>query len=86
MKLKTNLFGYDKFKNEEHTSSLEECINTSIMFFALPTQFKHATKEYDKSAIFETCERLIELRYKGVIVIKSTVEPETTRKLSERFP
>ena len=58
MKIKENLFGYDKFKNEEHTSSLEDCLQTDIMFFALPTQFKHETKEYDKTAIFETCARL----------------------------
>ena len=48
------------------------------MFLALPTQYKHATKEYDKSAIFETCKRLTDARYDGIIVIKSTVEPETT--------
>ena len=44
MRVKENLFGYDKFKNEEHISTLEDCLQTDIMFFALPTQFKHATK------------------------------------------
>jgi UDP-glucose 6-dehydrogenase len=72
------LFGYDKFKSEENFSSFETCLNTNIMFLALPTQYKHATKEYDKSAIFETCKRLTDARYDGIIVIKSTVEPETT--------
>lgn len=73
-----NLCGYDKYKTGENFSSFEGCLKTSIMFFALPTQYKHATKEYDKSAILETCKRLSESRYDGTIVIKSTVEPGTT--------
>lgn len=28
MKVKQNLFGYDKYKNEEHISSLEDCAQT----------------------------------------------------------
>jgi len=45
------------------------------MFLALPTQYQHATKEYDKSAILEVCSSLTDARYDGIIVIKSTVEP-----------
>jgi UDP-glucose 6-dehydrogenase len=70
-----NLFGYDKFKSGENICRFEDCLNTTLMFLALPTQYKHATREYDKTAIFETCKKLTDARYDGTIVIKSTVEP-----------
>ena len=64
MKNGENLFGYDKYKTQENMASFENCLNTEIMFLALPTQYKHATKEYDKSAIYETCKKLTESRFK----------------------
>ena len=85
MLINTNLFGYDKYKSQDNSNPFDSCLNTNIMFLALPTQYNHATKEYDKNAIYETCMRLTEMSYEGVIVIKSTVEPETTEKLSARF-
>ena len=48
------------------------------MFLALPTKYINTLKEYDKSAIHQTCEKLEIANYEGLIVIKSTVEPETT--------
>ena len=39
-----------------------------------------------KSAIYEICDQLESNNYNGVIVIKSTVEPETTNKFSEKYP
>jgi nucleotide sugar dehydrogenase len=80
-----NLFGFDKYKNGG-IGSLENCINTDIIFLALPTKFDKSLGQYDKIPIIETCLYLSQNNYQGVIVIKSTVEPETTNNLSSQFP
>lgn len=75
---------YDKYKESD---KLEELVseNLSFIFLCLPTPFSDKTKEYDISAILETCEYLEASKYKGLVVIKSTILPETTDKLSKKF-
>lgn len=81
---KTNeCYAYDKFKK---IGNLEQCLETDIMFFCLPTLFSEEKMEYDKSSIYETCEILKEKEYKGIIVLKSTVEPMTTENLVKQYP
>lgn len=77
------LFGYDKYK-QIGTGKIDRCLDTDIMFLALPTQFNEITGQYDKEAIYETCDYLSN-RYHGVLLLKSTVEPGTTQKLAERY-
>jgi nucleotide sugar dehydrogenase len=81
----TNLFGYDKYKNGG-IGSFENMINCDIIFLALPTKYDSNIHQYDKSAIIDTCDKLQQTNYKGVIVIKSTVEPTTTNRLSKKYP
>lgn len=52
---------------------------------ALPTMYNETTGSYDKKPIIECCEYLETFGYSGLIVIKSTVEPETTHNLSTKF-
>ena len=73
---------YDKFKESD---SIETCMNTDIAFLCLPTQFDEKLSEYDKSSIFETCELLEKNNYQGIVIIKSTVEPQTTENLSKKY-
>jgi UDPglucose 6-dehydrogenase len=75
--------GYDKYKS---IGSLAECLESEIMFLALPTPFNESTLSYSKDAIIETLDILNDKLYSGCIVIKSTVEPETTKNLSRRYP
>lgn len=84
MKENCNLFGYDKYKNGG-IGTFEQCLNSDIAFLALPTQYDYNLGEYDKSAIYAVCDLLEKNNYNGIIVIKSTVEPETTDKLSEKY-
>lgn len=79
------LFLYDKYKNGG-IGSLEECLHTELMFLCLPTLFNPLINEYDKQSIIEISTLLSEKQYSGLVIIKSTVEPETTEKLSEQFP
>ncbi len=83
-KLKESLFIYDKYK-DGGIGTFEECLNSDILFLALPTPYNENLKQFDKSAIYETCELLNKNNYKGIIVIKSTIEPETTDKLKQKY-
>ena len=78
-----NAKGYDKFKESD---SLDSCFDSDIAFLALPTLFDEETNEYDKSCIQEVCTQLTDVKYKGIVVIKSTVEPGTTMWLSNQYP
>jgi nucleotide sugar dehydrogenase len=77
-----NVLGYDKYKESD---SFELCLSSDIIFLCLPTQFNEITNEYDKSIIYNTCDSLQQYNYNGIVVIKSTIEPTTTNKLSEMY-
>ena len=76
-----SVFGYDKYKKDIDMGPLELCLNTKISFLCLPTLFNKETKSYDKNAIHNVCNFLNDKKYKGVVVIKSTVEPQTISSL-----
>jgi len=76
------LFVYDKYKEIGFFSDI---LNSDILFLALPTVYNQDKKEYDKSPIVETLDRLKQHDFKGLIVLKSTVEPETTKKYQEYY-
>jgi UDPglucose 6-dehydrogenase len=76
--------GYDKYK--EGTDSFEDCLDSQIAFLALPTIFDEDKMSYDLSCIHEVCGDLVTHEYKGLVVIKSTVEPMTTENLSKTYP
>jgi UDPglucose 6-dehydrogenase len=77
-----NITVYDKYKN---IGSFNECLSSDIIFLALPTPYNEKISEYDKSAIFETLEKLEEYKYTGLIIIKSTVEPTSTESCSDNY-
>jgi len=79
-----NLFCYDKYK-DGGIGSFDNCLNCDVLFLALPTKYNYNICNYDTSAIEETCYKLMENNFNGVIVIKSTINPETTDKLSEKY-
>jgi len=79
-----SLIGYDKYK-DGGIGSLESILKCDVVFLCLPTLFNHTTKQYDKSAIHEVCCGLENNNYEGLVVLKSTVEPETVNKLSEKY-
>lgn len=76
-----NLFCYDKYKNGG-IGTFDSLLQSDIMFLALPTVYDSGTRSYDKSAIHSTLSALTEAQYKGLVVIKSTVEPLTCKELA----
>ena len=77
-----NTITFDKYKN---IGNFNSCLSTDILFLALPTLFDQKIKEFDKSEIIQTCQLLYDNNYKGLVILKSTVEPETTLHLSNKF-
>lgn len=83
-KINLNIIGYDKYKNGG-IGTLKECLVSNIMFLCLPTKYNNEKGEYDKENIYNVCDELEKNNYTGIIIIKSTVEPETTTNLSEKY-
>jgi len=75
---------YDKFKNGG-VGKLEDLLNAEIIFSALPTVYSEKLKEYNKLPLEETCQYLMDNKYKGLLVVKSTVEPGTCEDFSQRY-
>lgn len=82
LKQKVHCVIYDKYKN---LGTFEQCLKTDMLFLCLPTIFCKENNEYDKSAIFEICQKLDESKYEGLVILKSTIEPTTTNSLQERY-
>jgi UDPglucose 6-dehydrogenase len=83
--LSINTIGYDKFKNDG-IGSFDKVCQAQIIFLCLPTPYDSLTHSYDKSAIYETCDSLHQVGYKGLVVIKSTIEIGTTNFLEKSWP
>lgn len=81
LKLDYTIYGYDKYKNNG-IGNLLDCLNSDIIFTALPTLYDEMTCGYDNSPTHEIINQLLELGYDKTIVIKSTVEPLFTETLS----
>ena len=76
---------YDKFK-DGGIGNISNTLNSDISFWALPTIFNENTCLYDLEPIFEVSNYFSQNNYKGIIIIKSTVTPETTEILSKEYP
>jgi len=84
IKKKIPIATYDKYKSGEGTFA--GCLSTDIIFLCLPTLFSEEIKEYNKDAINDVILLLNQHNYKGVIVIKSTIEPMTCENLNKLYP
>ena len=76
------IVSYDKFKQ---IGSFDDVIDTDIVFLCLPTLYDHELSSYDKSSIHEISSQLSETNYKGLVVIKSTVEPTTSQQIADTY-
>jgi UDPglucose 6-dehydrogenase len=77
---------YDKFKG---IGNIESILNTDVVFLCLPTPYVEG-HGFNISALQENLSFLSNSRdpyrrYQGLVVIKSTVEPGTTKLLSESY-
>lgn len=73
---------YDKYQDIDNFHSLLEC---DFIFIAVPTPFDCDKDEVDQSAIIESLEKLEELKYDGIAIIKSTIPPGTCESYSKIY-
>lgn len=78
------IYGYDKYKNNG-IGSINECLNSDVIFLALPTEYDTYTKQYNKNPLYSVLDELENNNYNNLIVIKSTVEPRTTEDLQNKY-
>ena len=76
---------FDKYKNGG-IGKFKDCLDSDLIFLALPTLFNIERELYDKDAIYETCDLLSNNKYSGIVIIKSTIEPKSIIRLEERYP
>jgi len=72
---------YDKFQK---IGNIKDVLDSGIVFLCLPTPYVDSSG-FDLSAISESLEKLSELNYNGLCVIKSTVEPGVTKRFAEKY-
>ncbi len=84
-------YGFEKLGHKvkvhdiKYNTKIEDIIDTDICYICVPTPQSNIGK-CDTSIVEDTVNKLITLKYRGIIAIKSTVEPGTTDKLQENNP
>jgi len=76
-----NVKVYDKYQKR---GSLEGLLESDFIFLCLPTPYIEG-HGFSHDAIKETCKKLNEFKYQGIVVIKSTVEPGLTRGMALKY-
>jgi len=82
--LKIDTVVYDKFKNGG-IGNIENVLLCDIIFLALPTPYSNKLKKYNYEPIEETLKILKNKNYSGICVIKSTIQPEITYLLENKY-
>jgi len=75
---------YDKYKNGG-IGSFRNILNSTILFLCLPTKINEIKNCFNMESIEETCNNLSKNNFKGLVVIKSTIEINKTEELSNKF-
>ena len=70
---------YDKYNTYHKFSDLA---STDFVFISVPTPFLRSDNRMDASAVEESLTRLESISYQGIVIIKSTLPPGFTEKLS----
>jgi UDPglucose 6-dehydrogenase len=66
-------------------SKLEDVLDTDCVFICVPTD-QAANGDCDTSIVDKVVKQLAESNYSGLVSIKSTVVPGTTKRLQEAYP
>jgi UDPglucose 6-dehydrogenase len=74
-----------KFHDPKYVESkFQDLLDTEIIYICVPTP-SNPDGSCDTSIVRNVVDTLISSNYKGIIAIKSTVEPGTTQSLSEQY-
>ena len=81
VKKNKKVISYDKYKE---IGKVEDVLDADILFLCLPTPYVDGYG-FDLGAIQESLKFLAKSNFNGICVIKSTVEPKTTRRLEAQY-
>ncbi len=73
---------FDKFQDLDPFSDLKIC---KFVFIMVPTPFDCTKNEVDLSAVNESLNRLKDIEYDGIVIIKSTIPPGTCNSYKDQF-
>lgn len=79
-----HLIVYDKYKNGG-IGCISDILKCNILFMALPTPFKESIQTYEVTELLDIIDYLAQNNFCGLIVLKSTVLPGTTKSLIEKY-
>jgi nucleotide sugar dehydrogenase len=75
-------YKYDKYKK---IGNIENCLKSQFIFLCLPTPYSEEINEYDKTEIYNIIEYFSKNNYRGLLILKSTVEPFTTSNIVKKY-
>ena len=81
----TEQYIVDIKQNNNTLEDLVDVFNPSITFIYVPTPQQVTHLDVDVSIARETLQRLSNLNYKGIVVIKSTITPDHLTKMKKDF-
>ena len=65
-------------------SKMEDVLDSDVVFIAVPT-IPNDKNECDLSILINVLDKLQELKYSGIICIKSTITPDTTQEMIKKY-
>ena len=74
---------YDKYN--ELYNNIINIKNTNYCYVIVPTPYDIEINGYDYRAIYDVFDNLLKINYEGIIILKSTVAPEFTNSLIEKY-
>tara|TARA_R110002126_G_scaffold86482_1_gene208822 strand:- start:25 stop:804 length:780 start_codon:yes stop_codon:yes gene_type:complete len=73
-----------RYHDIKHDTKIEDVLGTEIIYICVGTPSTDL-ESCDISAVLSVVDQLNVLGYKGIVVIKSTVEPGTTQELVDKY-
>ena len=73
-----------KYHDVQFYTNIEDVLDTEVCFISVPTP-SNQDGSCDISIVEEVVGQLNDLKYKGVLAIKSTVEPGTNKEFREKY-
>jgi UDPglucose 6-dehydrogenase len=74
-----------KFYDPVYEGEFEDILDTEVCYVCVPTP-SDDNGVCDITIVEESIKKLFDFSFKGLVAIKSTVLPGTTRKMSEQYP
>tara|TARA_B100000579_G_scaffold25171_1_gene17737 strand:+ start:31872 stop:32654 length:783 start_codon:yes stop_codon:yes gene_type:complete len=79
---KYSILKYDKYVSYD---SINDFVSCDFIFITVPTPFDSDSYKVNDSAVVESLEKLCEIEFKGIVIIKSTLPPQSSQKYIQKY-